>query len=296
MVSSDYRVTQQTMAARSTANLQQMLQQLQQLQGEISSNKRIQKPSDDPVGTVSALRLRNDLDRSDQIGRNISDAQGWLGTADDALNNVVAQIQQIRDLALQAQNGTLSQPELDAIGQQLDAARSTLLSLANTKYGDRYIFSGTAAGAAYDANGNYTGQSAAIERTVAPGQRVQINVNGDAVFGANGSDLFSLITTLSADVRAGNTGAIANDVTSLDTHTQTIQSNLALVGARTNSVSTMKDRNDAGAVTMKQNLSDVEDIDLPKVLMDFQSQQVAYQAALSATAKVIQPSLADFLQ
>ncbi len=296
MVSSDFRVTQQTMAARSTANLQQMLQQLQHLQGEISSNKRIQKPSDDPVGTVSALRLRNDLDRSDQIGRSISDAQGWLGTADDALNNVVQQIQQIRDLALQAQNGTLSQPELDAIGQQLDSARDTLLSLANTKYGNRYIFSGTASGAAYDSTGTYTGQSAVIQRTVAPGQRVQINVNGDAVFGPNGSDLFTLVSTLSADVRAGNTGAIANDVASLDTHTQTIQSNLALVGARTQSVLTLKDRNDAGATTMKQSLSDVEDIDLPKVLMDFQAQQVAYQAALSATAKVIQPSLADFLQ
>jgi flagellar hook-associated protein 3 FlgL len=58
----------------------------------------------------------------------------------------------------------------------------------------------------------------------------------------------------------------------------------------------MKNRNDSGAITLQSNLSNVEDIDLPKVMMDFQMQQVAYQAALSATAKVIQPSLADFLQ
>jgi flagellar hook-associated protein 3 FlgL len=296
MVSADFRVTQQTLATRTTANMQQVLARLQQLQGEISSNRRIQKPSDDPVGTVSSLRLRNDIDRSDQIGRNISDAQAWLGSADDTLSAVVEQLQHVRDLALQAQNGTLGQSELDAIGTEMDKVRETLIGLGNAKYGDRYLFAGTASGPAYDTAGTYLGQSAAVNRTVAPGVRVQVNVNGDAVFGPNGSDLFTLVSTLATDVRAGNTAAIANDVAGLDTHTQTVQSNLAEIGARGQRVSTMKDRNDAGAVTLKQSLSSVEDIDLPKVLMDMQMQQVAYQAALAATAKVIQPSLVDFLR
>ena len=90
MVSSDFRVTQQGMSNRAVSNMQRTLQKLQELQSQVSSNKRIQRPSDDPVGTISALRLRNDIDRSDQISRNITDAQGWLGTADDALGSPAA--------------------------------------------------------------------------------------------------------------------------------------------------------------------------------------------------------------
>jgi flagellar hook-associated protein 3 FlgL len=58
----------------------------------------------------------------------------------------------------------------------------------------------------------------------------------------------------------------------------------------------MKARNDMDGVTLKQSLSQVEDVDLAQVTLELQMQQVAYQASLSATAKVIQPSLADFLK
>ncbi len=296
MVSSDYRITQQGMSNRAVANMQQTLQKLQQLQSEVASNKRIQRPSDDPVGTISALRLRNNIDQSGQIGRNITDATGWLGTADDALNSVVQQVQHIRDLALQAQNGTLGASELGAIADEMDSTRSSLIDLANSKYGNRAVFAGTATGSAYDTSGNYMGHSAVIERTVGPGTRVQINVNGDAVFGPNGSDLFSAVAQLSSDVRAGNTAAIAADMQTLDAHTQTVQSNLGAIGAREQGVTAMKNRNDSSAISLQSGLSDVEDVDLPKALMDMQIQQTAYQAALATTARVIQPSLVDFLK
>src|SRR3954453_17674128 len=120
MVSADFRVTQRVMVTNATWNLQQTYARLQQIQSEISSTRRIQRPSDDPLGASAAMRLKGDLSRSDQIGRNISDAQGWLGAADNALGSVIEQIQHARDLALQAQNGSYSPTELAGLAGEID--------------------------------------------------------------------------------------------------------------------------------------------------------------------------------
>jgi flagellar hook-associated protein 3 FlgL len=276
--------------------MQRTLSQLQDIQNQISANKRITKASDDPVGAASSLRLRSDVDRSDQIDRNLGDAQAWLNTADDTLGEVVTQVQRARDLAIQSQNGALAQTERDAIATELDKIRETMLGLANTQYSGRSIFAGTANTAAYDSSGNFLGTSNAVERTVSPGVRVRINVTGDDVFGPSGADLFANIATLATAVRGGNTNSIDAAVVAIDTRTSTVQARLAEVGARTRRIETMKDRNDSGAISLKQELSSVEDIDLPKALIEAQLRQVAYQAALQTTAKVIQPTLVDFLR
>ena len=296
MVSSNFRVTPQILARRTTTNMQATLSSLQQIQAEVSSQKRIQKPSDDPVGMVASMRLRSDVDRTAQISRNIDDATAWLGTADNSLNSVVQQINKARDLAIQAQNGTLTQTERDSIANQIDDIRQNIIGLANTQYAGRSIFAGTVSGPAYDSSGNYLGNSVAVDRTVAPGTRVQVNVTGDDVFGPAGADLFTNLNTLSTQIRTGTSNTIDAAVTALDTRTTTVQARLADVGARTNRVDAMKTRNGDDALSLKANLSDVEDVDLPKALMDMQMQQVAYQAALQTTAKVIQPSLVDFLK
>lgn len=296
MVSSSFRVTQQSIANGAVATLQANLARIAQLNTQISSNKRIQKPSDDPIGTGSSLQYQADLGRNAQIGKNINDAKGWLSIADSTLTTVVEQIQHIRDLAVQAQNGAMGPTELAALGTEIDNTRQTLLTLANTKYGTRSIFAGTSAGAAYDAAGTYIGRSAGVDRTIAPGVRVQVNVNGDDVFGLAGNDLFTLVSNLANDVRAGNSAAIGTEIGGLDARLQTVQTRQGEIGARAERVDTMKTRNDDTATSLSQGLSSVEDVDMPKAIMDMQLQQFTYQAALATTAKIIQPSLVDFLR
>jgi flagellar hook-associated protein 3 FlgL len=124
---------------------------------------------------------------------------------------------------------------------------------------------------------------------------VQVNVNGDEVFGTPGDDIFVALSRISHSLRTNPT-ALDTDVANLDTRIQTIENAQASIGARTRRLETMKDRNDTDGITLKQSLSQVEDADLAQVTLELQMQQVAYQAALQATAKVIQPSLVDFLR
>ena len=111
---------------------------------------------------------------------------------------------------------------------------------------------------------------------------------------ALGADLFSAVVNLATAVST-NTN-IDTELANLDASTDLVQQGLAEVGARMKRVTTMQERAIVGATTLRQSLSQVEDVDLPKAIMEMRIQETAYQAALATTAKVIQPSLVDFLR
>jgi flagellar hook-associated protein 3 FlgL len=296
MPSSDFRVPNQMLVNNSLIALQKSFSKLNDLQAEASSLKRLSKPSDGPADVVSAMQLHASLDRNDQYTRNLSDAQGWLGNADNALTSTVTQLQKVNDLVVQASNASLDANSRQSIATQIDSIRQDLIGVANTQYAGRPIFAGTASGnSAYDANGQYVGVSSAVERNIAPGQRIQVNVNGDAAFGAPGSDLFTTLSQISNAVRTDPTQLTALQA-QLGTRTTQVQSQLAQVGSQFLRVQNMQSQNTSNGLTMKQNLSSIEDADLAQVMVQLQTQQVAYQAALSATARAIQPSLTDFLK
>jgi flagellar hook-associated protein 3 FlgL len=277
-------------------NLQQTLLRLADKQDEVSSMKRLRRPSDSPVDTVAAMRLRSDMGRNEQISRNIDDAMSWLGVADNTLVSFVEQISRVRELAVAARNASADSLARQGIAVEVSKVRESLLGLANTQFNGRSIFAGTAnTQQTYDDTATYTGISQAIERTIAPGVRVQINVNGDEVFGAAGNDIFVALNQIVNAIES-DPSQLDTLVADLDTRTRTVQTKLAEVGARFKRVETMKDRNSSDALTMKQNLSNVEDTDMAQAVMELQMQEVAYQAALAATSRAIQPSLVDFLR
>ena len=296
MPSSDFRIPNQMLVNNSLTALQQSFAKLSDLQGEASSLKRLTKPSDAPGDVSSAMQLHAGLDRNDQYTRNLSDAQGWLGNADNALTSTVTQLQKVNDLVVQASNSSLDASSRQGIAAQIDSIRKSLIGVANTQYAGRPIFAGTASGGvAYDASGSYVGVSSAVERNIAPGQRIQVNVNGDSVFGAPGSDVFSTLAQISQAV-VSNPTQLGTLQTTLGTQTTQVQNSLAQVGSQFLRVQNTQSQNTSDVLTMKQNLSSIEDADIAQVMVQLQAQQIAYQAALEATAKAIQPSLTDFLK
>lgn len=296
MPSSDFRMPNQMLVNNSLIALQQSFQKLSDLQGEASSLKRLSKPSDAPADVVSAMQLHAGLSRSDQYSRNLSDAQGWLGNADNALTSTVSQLQRVNDLVVQASNASLDANARQGIATEIDSIRKSLIGIANTQYAGRPIFAGTASGdSAYDATGQYVGVSSTVERNIAPGQRIQVNVNGDAVFGPAGNDVFTTLAQISNAVQTDPTQLTTLQAT-LGTQTTQVQTQLAKVGSQFSRVQNMQSQNTSNGLTMKQNLSSIEDADIAEVMVNLQAQQVAYQAALEATAKAIQPSLTDFLK
>jgi flagellar hook-associated protein 3 FlgL len=296
------RVTQRTIQQGSIANLQASLGRTQRLQEQLSSGRKLSRPSDDPQASQAALRLRSDLRRAEQYGRNANDGLARLGAADDALTSAGTLVRRAHDLLLAATGSSIGAAERQATAREIDGLRDTLLSLANTAHLGQPLFGGTAGGtAAFAADGTYLGNSGAaalIERSLAPGVTAQVNVDGLEVFGpdATGPGLFQALAAASQHLDANDQNALTADLTSVETAQTRLQDGMTKVGALYNRVDTLKDRASQSVQNLTSNLSDVEDIDLAQTIMELQLQQTSYQGALAATARVIQPSLADFLR
>src|SRR5687767_2548916 len=124
------RITQRTMTSGVLNNLQGNLSKMARLQEQLSSGKAISKPSDSPSGAVSALRLRADIRRSEQLSRNAEDGLGWLGTADTALTSTLDVVRRARDLALRGANAASSAPDRAAMAAEVRQLREQALNLA----------------------------------------------------------------------------------------------------------------------------------------------------------------------
>lgn len=290
------RITQRSMQMGVEANLHAALNRVQRLQEQLSSGKLISKPSDSPTGTVSALRLRAEIRRTEQLARNADDAAGWLNTADKALTSQLDIVNRARELLLQGINGSSDEKARQAIANEIEQLREAALDVANTTYLGRPVFAGTAAtGQAYDAAGTYLGDAGTIERVISPSVSVQVNLTGPDVYGPAGQDLFTVLGDVAQHLVTDPT-ALQADLQNLDAAFDRIIGAVATLGARANQVEATKQRLEGVKIDSTSALAEVESIDLPATILQLELQSVAYQAALGAAARVIQPSLLDFLR
>jgi flagellar hook-associated protein 3 FlgL len=294
------RVTDTGLKTRVLGDLSRTQARGQKLTTQISSGKQLSRPSDSPTGTVTSLQLRGEVRATQQYSRNADDGSGWLGTIQDTLGDASTSIIRVRDLTVQALNSSNTGQSSEALALEVDNIKATLLGQANTKFMGRPVFGGTTPGGdAYDTTtGTYVGNDGQTTRTVGPNAKVRIESTGPEAFGVDGSDtqLFSVLTAISKSIRDGDRTALDQNLGNLDTAHDLVKSTLSDVGARYNRVTQMKQSAEDHLLSVSSQLSDIEDVDLPKAMMELQIQQTSYQAALAATAKVIQPSLIDFLR
>jgi flagellar hook-associated protein 3 FlgL len=295
-MTSSIRVTERSIAASTMRGLQGNLARLGTLQQQLSSGRLLTRPSDSPTGTITAMQIRSDVRQLQQYARNADDGKAWLNTVDGALSSGLHLVQQARDLTLQGMSANSIGTAREALAAEIDQLRESLLGVANTKFLDRPVFGGTVAGpAAYDPAGNYVGDAGATMRTAGSGLQVRVDSPAAAAFGTGPTQLFTLLAKISADLRT-DPASLGGDLDRLDTAMNGMQTQLADVGARYNRLAQLGLSATNRMTDLRSVLSEVEDIDIPKTIMELQLQQTAYQVALGAAARVIQPSLQDFLR
>jgi flagellar hook-associated protein 3 FlgL len=292
------RVTESSIHTRVLANLQRNIAKGEKIQEQLSSGKTINRPSDSPTGTVTSMQLRGETRATQQHARNADDGLGWLNTAQDTLSSASTLVNRARDLTVQGlSSGSNDSQSNEALAAEVDQIKSSLIGYANTKYLDRPVFGGNTTGdVAYDATGAFVGDTGQTMRTVGAGAKVRVDANGLEAFGSGNTQLFTVLQSISDNIRSGDTDGLSDSLKKLDSASNQMKSTLSDVGARYNRVEGMKQSAQDRLLSVTSQLSEVEDVDLPKTIMDMQLQQTSYQAALAASAKVIQPSLIDFLR
>lgn len=289
------RITHGMIADTSLRNLSANLSRMERYSNQLTSGKRLTKPSDDPVGVAAALSHRATLEQLDQHLKNIDEAVGWLDTTDAALDSVGRSLQRGYELAVTAANDTLGTDDRAAIKNEIDGLLSHALQLANARYGDQYIFSGTKTTTpAYSAATppTYAGDLNLIQREIAPGADITVNVTGPAPF----DPIFAALNDLGSALGTNDIAGIKSAITDLQSAQAGLLGTRAQVGARLNRLEAQRERLLDVQVNVTELRSKAEDTDYTQVMMNFSTAEAVYKAALQTSARSIQPSLMDYLR
>ena len=302
-MSSAFRVTQRTISNTMMSGLQANQSRLQRLQEQLSSGRQLNRPSDSPVQTVEAMQFRSGLRLAEQYVRNADDGLALLDVADKSLATAMEMTRRAQELTVQGRNAPSGPQAREAIATEIDSIRASLVGVANSRYLDRPVFGGNAGTSlAYGTGGDYRGDGGKVLRTVAAGTQVEVNVTGPEAFGGSGAapKLFDVLAGISAALRGqpatGGVGDLGDGLTKLGGALDRLITTAGTIGARVNRVDAMRAQAEEQRLTLTTSLSEVENIDLPKTIVELQMQETAYKAALGATARVVQPSLLDFLR
>jgi flagellar hook-associated protein 3 FlgL len=297
------RITTQMTASMTLNDLQQSLNRLDTTQQQLSSGKKINQPSDDPYGTSQAMSLNGQLSSLNDYTNNITDGTAWTQQATTSLGDIDSMVQRVRELVVQASNGTYTQSDLNASAAEVNQLIDAIKQEANASYNGQYIFSGTSTGTApyqTGATDTYQGGTGNVNRLIGPNTTISVNTNISGLLGngqASGDGgLLDTLRTIASDMQSGNTGAIGGaDLQNLDSNFGTLTQMEANVGAISNRLTLASSRVQQLQTSDTAALSNVQDADMATVAINFSTEQAAYSAALKAGANIVQSSLLDFL-
>jgi flagellar hook-associated protein 3 FlgL len=295
------RVTSSMMMRATLRDLSQGLSRLQESQTQITTNRALTRASSNPGATTSAMGIRQDIRRSEQRARSMDDAQGWLSTADGALTSGLDALARAKEIVVRAANtGTVTDPAArQALAGEIRSIRSEMLAFANTSYGTRSVFNGTASGKAYADNGGYLGNGSSVVREVAPSTTVAVNLTGPDVFGTAGGavgDVFEVLERMAVAITSGDGTAMATEHQNLDAATAHMSAATVELGTRAARLEESKSRAEDAQVLLKTQLSQVKDIDLVDALITVKAQENSYNAALQVAGQILPNSLLDYLR
>ena len=282
------------------------LTRMDKLQAQLATGKKIQVPSDDPVVAARALKLRTDVAEIQQYQRNLKDAQSWLEITESALSDMGDIFQRVRELIV-GSDAIESPEDLQATKNEIIQLRTQLINLGNSAYAGRYIFTGFKTDQKLlDEAGNFlvdVSNSEQIFYQIGLADSVNINVLG--------GDLFNSGT----DITAGSTGKFIQDMNELiqafddadyeaiRSMTQNFSDNLdnvlrlrADVGARINRLELTANRMMNDNTNFTRLMSENENVDMAETIMNLKNEENVYRASLAGGARIIMPSLIDFLR
>ncbi|WP_342437427.1 flagellar hook-associated protein FlgL [Paenibacillus sp. FSL L8-0436] len=303
------RVTSNMMNSQLLLNLNRNARTMNDTQLQLATGRKINKPSDDPVGITYSLRYRAELSSNEQYTKNVDSAVSWLDYNDTVLGQAGEVVQKLRELTVQASTGSNPQSALDSINKEVLQLQEQLVDISNSKLNGKYIFNGEKYDTkpydfAKNADGTYNTTQAVItdpgqiQYIVGEGVQMPINLTGNEVFGhtADPDNLFKTINNISAALSSGNYSAVSAELTNIDTRMETILAARSEIGAKTNRVELMQDRLSDLNVNLTDLQAKTEDADYEGLIMQSKIQENIYNASLSVGAKIISTSLVDFIR
>ncbi|MNO17860.1 Flagellin [compost metagenome] len=295
------RVTPGMMNLQMMRNVNSNLVRMDSNQNVLSTGRKLNKPSDDPVGITYSLRYRSELSINDQYQKNADAATSWLDYSDTVLNQVNDASQRAYELLVQGVNGTNPKEAIDAVNVEIKQIYDQVVSLGNSKYNDKYIFNGQLTDRApYDPllAPTQDTDTMGISYKFTENATLSVNISGQDVFGksTDPDNLFGVLTRIQNALSLGDQNTARTEIDALSSRLTKINEARSQIGAKTNRVELISNRLSDLELNLTSMQSKTEDADYAETIMKLKEDESVYQASLATSAKIMQMSLLDYLR
>ncbi|MBS3872610.1 MAG: flagellar hook-associated protein FlgL [Firmicutes bacterium] len=305
------RISNATLRNNVMRNLHSSLREMNEAQRQMASGRTVQVPSDNPIVAGRLLNINATMAESAQFQTNVQDGIAWLNMTDVTLDAVGEALHRARELAIAGASSTLP-PDVRAYNAtEVDQLLRHVVSLANSSFdGSRHLFGGTHHGGIPFASSEAPDGTLQLP-TVVPGApegrgaisyevlrniEMQVNIPGAELFQDGANSVFGALTMARDALRATPTADVQVSLTALQDALSAVLDARATVGARQNRLDMMDARYNDERTTLSELRSKLGDVDMAEAIMNFNVRESVYQAALGAAARVMQPTLLDFLR
>ncbi len=276
----------------------------------LTTQRKLHKASDDPMGVTRLIKNRGELKSITQFKRNIDYAKSFFTKTEETISAMTDSLIRVKELAINAANGVQNSETRAVLSKEVKQIADDLVSLGNARYTDKYIFGGfKTKTAVIDPEGNFLGDDGALFLPIASDSFMQININGRELFqgGSKEDPLAQEKTTANTGVVQtvfnfydslvdNNVDGINNVLSELDNHLERVVGYRATLGAKTSTLESVYDRLLSREETLLQDNEEIEGIDFFQTTSDFKRAETVLQSTLLASNKLLQPSLLNFMQ
>jgi flagellar hook-associated protein 3 FlgL len=288
------RVTNSMMTATVKRNLFRQAEQLAKKQETMASGKRINRPSDDPLGYGKVLDYRKTLTSLGQYDRNIQNAKNRTEFIETTLEGV-------EELMVDAKNWAVNQSasasmDREAAITSVQNIREQMLQMSNSKMGNVYVFAGfQTLTPPFASDGTYNGDNGYYSVMTADNMEMQVEADGSRIF-QGAEDVFDALDQLIVGLQTDDVALIHDQIDRFEQAQGQVQMVRAESGAKYQQLQLVEQQTAKLKLTFEEMMDSTEKAIIEETVIDFNNQELAYELAFNAAAKIIQPTLMDFLR
>ena len=297
------RVSSHQFHLNSIKNIQSNTENFNEKSIQLATNKRILKPSDDPLGTVMIMNLGSEIKSLEQYKTNMDAVNFSLGQQEVQLSAIVNQIYSLQSLITTAADGSMGESEIKALGQEMSVAFPAIVDLLNATDSDgKYYFSGSKTDEKpfqIDATGNYVyaGDDIVREVAVSDDSSVKNNIVGNDL--DPGAGFLNAMQDYLVEVNNPPAGGVGNQsrvmIDKLADFLGTISSQVTTIGSTMASLDSITTSNQ-DITTFTVNLQDdLSAVDYPEAFISMNESMAAYESSMQVYSTVSQLSLISYI-
>lgn len=265
----------------------------------ISSGNRITRSSDDPAAADRSAQLRANVDAIAQYERAGQDAISFMNAQDRTLQTVLDRLMRVEELSIALATDTMTAEARNTASLEVTEIREELIDIVNSKHRDLSLFGGFQDVAVTDSGAGvvFSGDIGQVLRRIDHDQIVQVNVDAQEALGFTaGKSVFAVLDDIVADAGNADVAALGGvRLDELESIRQSVSASLGLVGTRTGRVEATIDDLAVTQAGLQESVADLEDTDLVEASIELSEANLAYEAALAASAQINRVSLLNYL-